>query len=205
MRRPGRTARDRAVGARPPVRWGRWLPVLGVVLVLALVAVTGGFGRAEAVGPRRFTVGEPVELRRWTVAVRDVELVDTTSYGSPSPATLRVGLDVTWTGDATTGVLPEGLVRLVVPGGPAPDAEVTAVPAGAYTGGFDPDVARPVLLEAVWPAGAGPGDARRPAPPAVQVVLSDEHPAQNFLFDDQYVTTTPLGHVDVPVHDGRTR
>ncbi len=207
MRRPGGPVRARPARARRATgrRWAPWLPVVGVVLVLALVALTGGFREAEAVGPRRFAVGEVVELRRWVVAVRDVQLVDTTSYGSPAPATLRVDLDVTWTGDATTEVLPKGLVTLVVPGGPAPSEDVSTASSGVYTGGFDPDVTRPVRLEAVWPAGAGPDDPRRPAPATVQVVLSDERPAQNFLYADQWVTTSPLGHVAVAPSDVRTR
>jgi hypothetical protein len=183
----------------------RWAPVLAAVVLVALVAAAGGFGRASGVGPRRFDVGEPVELRRWVVAVESVELVDTTSYDSPSPPTLRVALQVTWTGTATEDLLGTGLVSVVVPGGPAASPEVVEMRAGQYSGGYDPDVPRPAQLELVWPAGADENAPRAPAPTSVQVVLSDERPAQNFLFADQFVAGSPLGHVEVPLADRRTR
>lgn len=185
-------------------RWVHWLPVVGAVLVLAVVAATGGFARAAAVGPRRYTVGEPVELRRWVLAVQGVELVDTEPYGEVPPR-LRVHLTATWTGDATADLLEDGVVTLVVPGGPAPSPELDAKAADAYSGGFDPDVPRPVVLDAVWPDGATETSPHIPAPRSVEVVLSDERPAQNFLFADSWVTSSPLGHVDVPVADRRTR
>jgi hypothetical protein len=187
---------------RLALRWG-W--VLALVLLVGLVAVLGGFGRAPGVGPRRFGVGEAVELTRWTIAVEGVELVDTTTYGSPSPPTLRVHLRATWNGDATADLLSGGLVSVVVPGGPAPASDVTVVAAGAYSGGFDPDVPRPADLEVVWPAGADENAPRQPAPAQVQVVLHDEREAQNFLFSDEWTTTAPLGHVDAPLTDRRSR
>ena len=182
----------------------RWAPVLAAVVLVALVAAAGGFGRASGVGPRRFAVGEAVELRRWVITVEGVDLVDTTSYDSPSPPTLRVRLQVTWTGTATEDLLGTGLVSVVVPGGPAA-GEVDEVAAGEYLGGYDPDVGRPAELELVWPAGADEDAPHAPAPASVQVVLSDERPAQNFLFSDEWTTGSPLGHVDAPVADRRTR
>jgi hypothetical protein len=182
----------------------RWAPVLAAVVLVALIAAAGGFGRASGVGPRRFEIGEPVALRRWVIAVESVELVDMTSYDSPSPPTLRVRLQVTWTGTATEDLLGPGLVTVVVPGGPAA-GEVDDMGAGEYSGGYDPDVARPTELELVWPAGAGEDAPHVSAPASVQVVLSDERPAKNFLFSDEWTTGSPLGHVEVPVADRRTR
>ena len=82
---------------------------------------------------------------------------------------------------------------------------MTTLAAGAYSGGFDPDVPRPAQLEVVWPAGADENAPRLPAPTTVKVVLSDEREAQNFLFADEWVTTSALGHVEVPLADRRTR
>jgi hypothetical protein len=183
----------------------RWAPVVVAVVLVGLVAAAGGFARASGVGPRRFGVGEAVQLRRWVVAVEGVDLVDSTTDGTSLPPTLRVRLQVTWTGLATTDSLGTGVVSVVVPDGPAPGADVGEVGAGAYSGGFDPDVERPALLEVVWPAGAQQSAVGRPAPASVQVVLSDERPAQNFLFADEWVATSPLGHVEVPVTDRRSR
>jgi hypothetical protein len=182
----------------------RWAPVVAVVVLLAVVAAAGGFGRASGVGPRRFEIGQPVELRRWVIAVESVELVDRTSYDSPSPPTLRVRLQVTWTGTATEDLLGTGLVSVVVPGGPAA-GEVDETGAGVYSTGYDPDVERPAELELVWPAAASEDAPHIPAPASVQVVLRDERPAQNFLFSDEWTTGSPLGHVEVPVADRRTR
>jgi hypothetical protein len=181
-----------------------WTPVVVAVLLVGLVALTGGFSRAPGTGPRRFEPGRPIVLTRWVLVVEGVDLVDTTTYGSPSAPTLRVRLRVTWTGDATAPLLSGGLVSVVVPGGLAA-SDATEVGAEPYSGGFDPDVPRPDQLEAVWPAGADENAPRRPAPARVQVVVSDEREAQNFLFADQWETTAPLGHVDVPVTDRRTR
>ena len=182
-----------------------WAPVVVVLLVVGLVAATGGFGRAPGVGPRRFALGQPVVLARWVLVVQGVDLVDTTTYDSPSAPTFRIRLSATWTGDETTALLGAGLVSVVVPGGPATATAVTTLAAGAYSGGFDPDVPRPAQLEVVWPAGADENAPRLPAPGTVQVVLSDEREAQNFLVADEWVTTSPLGHVDVPLTDKRTR
>ncbi|WP_139209807.1 hypothetical protein [Microlunatus flavus] len=182
-----------------------WIPLVVVVLLVGLVAATGGLAKAPGVGPRRFAVGEPVVLARWVLVVDGVDLVDTTSYGSPSAPTLRVRLRATWTGDATEPLLSSGLVHVVVPGGPPPAADVSSVAAGAYSGGFDPDVERPATLEVVWPDGADETTPRVPAPATVQVVVRDEREAQNFLYADQWQVTDPLGHVDVPVTDSRTR
>ncbi len=182
-----------------------WAPVVAVVLLVGLLGATGGLGRAPGTGPRRFEPGQPIVLARWVLVVEGVDLVDTTTYDSPSPPTLRVRLQATWTGDATTDGLGAGLVSVVVPGGPATASDVTTATAGPYSGGFDPDVPRPAELEVVWPAGADEKAPHLPTPATVQVVVSDERPAQNFLFADEWVTTAPLGHVDVPVTDSRTR
>ena len=182
-----------------------WAPVAVVVLLVGLVGATGGFDRATGTGPRRFEPGRDIVLARWVLVVEGVDLVDTTSYDSPSPPTFRIRLRATWTGDATTDVLGAGLVSVVVPGGPETAPDLTTATAGPYSGGFDPDVPRPAELEVVWPAGADEKAPRRLAPATVQVVVSDEREAQNFLFADEWVTTAPLGHVDVPVTDSRTR
>ena len=188
-----------------PARLGRWLPVVVAALLLAVVAATGGFRAAPPVGVRSFAPDERVELRRWVLAVRQVELVDTTYYGSPAPPTLRVRLSATWTGEESTFGPGPGLVGVVVPDGPAPSADPSTAEVDGYTNGFDPDVERPLVLEATWPDGATETEQRRPSPGNVLVVLADERPSENFLFGDEWSTTRPIGHVRVPVQDRRTR
>lgn len=188
---------------RPPRRY--WLPAAGLVLVLLSVGLGGGFGRAPAVGVATFSVDRAITLQRWVVVVEQVELVDTTSYDSPQAPALRVKLTATWTGDRSTFGLPQGLIGVVVPDGPSAAVEQSAGPAGRYSGGFDPDLPRPAVLDFTWPDGATESAPPVPAPSVVQVVISDERPAQNFLFPDSWATTDPIGQVSVPVTDRRTR
>jgi hypothetical protein len=188
-----------------PASLGRWLPVVLAALLLVVVAATGGFRAAPAVGVRSFAPGERVELRRWVLVVQSVELVDTTSYDSPAPPTFRVRLSATWTGDESTYAPAPGLIGVVVPEGPAPSTDPSTPDVDGYSDGFDPDVERPLVLETTWPVGATETEPHRPSPGSVLVVLADERPSENFLFANEWSTTGPVGHVRVPVLDRRTR
>jgi len=182
-----------------------WLTPAILAVVVLVVAVTGGFRAAPPVGTSDYPAGETITLRRWLLVVKSVELVDTTTYDSPQAPALRVTLTATWTGDRSVYGLTGDLVGVVVPGGPATEPQATTVNMDGYSGGFDPDVPRPLVLEYTWPAGSTETSPPSPAPALAQVVIRDERPAQNFLYSDQWVTTRPIGNVSTPVVDHRVR
>lgn len=197
--------RERHTG-RGRLQRRHWLTPAVLALVLLAILVTGGFRAAPGIGVRSFAVGREIDLRRWTLVVSGVELVDTTSYDSPEAPALRVDLTATWNGNRSVYGLTHDLVAVVVPGGPAPDPEGTTDSEGTYSaGGYDPGVPRPLVLEFTWPADATETSPPTPAPDAVQVTIRDERPAQNFLYDDEWTATRPIGRVTVPVVDRRAR
>lgn len=139
-------------------RRSRFVSVLVAGLVLASVLLTwalGGFRAAPSTGVTRLPPGSPIQLARWTFVVQKVELADTDIYGGKQQTTLRLWMSATWHGQISdmgpVFGLGEDLIGLVVPGGPAPEEQPTTLRIKGYSGGFDPAVTRPLVLDYTWP------------------------------------------------------
>ena len=189
--------------------------VLLVGLVLASVLLTwalGGFRAAPPTGVTQLPLGSPIQLARWTLVVQKVELADTNSYGGQQQTTLRLWMSATWHGEVS-GIGPvfglgTDLIGLLVPGGPAPEEQPTTLRIDGYSGGFDPEVTRPLVLDYTWPPERVPYEPKSQpklprVPSSVDVVIHDEYLAQNLLESDDWRTTQPIGYVPVPVRDVR--
>lgn len=193
----------------------RLVGVLVVALVLAALLLTlalGGFRSAPSTGVTRLPLGSPIQLARWTFVVQKVELADTDSYGSKQQTTLRVWMSATWHGQVSdvgpVFGLGDDLIGLVVPGGPAPEEQPTTLTIDGYSGGFDPAVTRPLVLDYTWPPEKVPYEPKSQpklprVPTSVEVVIHDEYQAANLLESDDWRTTQPIGYVRVPVRDVR--
>ncbi len=188
------------------------LIAVGVVLLAVLLTwLLGGLAPAPAIGVTRLPLGGQIELSRWTLVVSKLELADTDSYGNPSLTTLRLWTTATWHGDASTvgpvWGLGDDLIGLDVPGGPVPEDPSTLTVDG-YSGGFDPGITRPLVLDFPWPPERVPYEQETQpevprVPATVDVVVHDEYQAPNLLFADDWRTTEPIGYVRVPVQDVR--
>ncbi len=184
------------------LRWA--LPLVVVLLVVAVTAAIGGFREARADAGRPAAAGQPIDLARWEITVREAELVDTTLYDSPSSTSIRVDLTVTLTGDESESSLPTGLVQVVLP-----DGSTTEPPYHVdlrWSAGLDPHITRDYTLELVYP----PRDddlvqpALGTAPTTVSVVVRDEEYAEGALFGWSWGTAEVAAVVELPLADNRT-
>src|SRR5690606_14214111 len=178
-----------------PRRWP--VPLAAVASLVAAVGPAGGFRDAEGYAGPAVDPGEEITLARWRITVDEAELIDSDAFG-PGDTRIRLHLTVTLTDRESTYALPEGLVTLVVPGGPEPEPGFGSN--GVWSTQLDPDITRTYLLVRTWPP-RGDDDAQPPigtVPDTVTVVVRDEVDAQGPLFrewrldDVAAVVTLPL-------------
>jgi hypothetical protein len=179
-----------------------WLAPLVLVLALLLVVwVAGGFRPAEDLAGPRARLGEQLELRRWTITVHRVVLVDLAPEGYDQDPAFRVRATVTLTGHETVDLLPERLIEVRVPGGPTTGGFRLV---GSNRGfAFDPDVPREVLLDYPWPVWEKP--RQLPAPEEIAIVVRDEQWSYNYVFGDALTVRDPAGVIVTTVDDQRKR
>ncbi|GAB2983894.1 hypothetical protein [Actinotalea caeni] len=186
------------MGVRQAGLLRRWLvPLAAVASLVAAVGLAGGFRDAEGYAGPAVDPGEEITLARWRITVDEAELIDSDAFG-PGDTRIRLHLTVTLTDRESTYALPEGLVTLVVPGGPEPEPGFGSN--GVWSTQLDPDITRTYLLVRTWPP-RGDDDAQPPigtVPDTVTVVVRDEVDAQGPLFrewrldDVAAVVTLPL-------------
>jgi hypothetical protein len=179
-----------------------WLaPIVLVLALLLIVWAAGGFRPAEDLAGPRARLGEQLELRRWTITVQRVALVDLAPEGYDQDPAFRVEATVTLTGRETVDLLPERLIEVRVPGGPRTDGFRLVGSDRGYA--FDPDVPRDVLLDYPWPDWEKP--PHLPAPEEVAIVVRDEQRSYNFVFGDELTVRDPAGVIVTAVDDQRKR
>jgi hypothetical protein len=176
------------------------LSISGVVVLALIIWLAGGFRPAPNLSGPAAELGQPLELRRWTVVVHRVSLVDTSLQGFEREPAFRVRATVTLRDRATVPTLPE-LIEVRVPDGPQPGRASSQ----DWTRGqqLDPDVPRPMVLDFRWPD--SDGAAALPAPDRVAVVVHDEIRARSYLYGRDWATAPPAGVITVPVEDRRER
>lgn len=168
----------------------------GLAGLLGLIWFLGGFRPALPDGPAR-AVGEPVESRRWTIAVQRAAYVDTDLSGVDSDPAVRVWLSIVNTTDETQPLLDERIVSARIGGVELPPGRAGW---GQLRGSssFDPDVRVDLAYDFPLPAGT-------PIQPEIAVVIRDEAMAKNFVIADNWRVTQPAATVRLPCPDERTR
>jgi hypothetical protein len=174
------------------------LPAAAVLVVLALVALAGGFRGVEGAQGRRVPADAVVELARWSLVVHDVELVPGSPDDPSVPPEVLVHLRATFTGERSTYGIPQHLITVRAPDGPLGIEDFPAVD-GPRQGGFDPDVPQEVSVGFTW------SSAPATAPPVLRVILRDERESENYLYSAPQwgVAPTPVAHLDLPCPDRR--
>lgn len=180
----------------------RWvLPLCLVLAILFPVWLAGGFRPADRLAGPRAELGETLELRRWTITVHRVALVDTSLEDYEQDPAFRVWARIVLTDDESQDFLPDGLIGVRVPGEPQPG---TFGYQNQDRGmGFDPDVPREVIFDYKWPDADEP--RHLPAPDTVTVVVRDERWSYNYVWGDELKVGDPAGLITVPVDDRRKR
>ncbi len=176
-----------------------WLvPGVTVLLVLVLVAALGGFRSGRGAQGRPAAAEEVLDLARWQLVVHSAEVVRTDESDPQSPSAVRLRLRVTFTGQLSRYGLGPDVVSVAAPTG-ALDVEPFPLARGSRNGDFDPDVPQEVTLDFRWP------DAPADPPPLIRVLVRDERPGENYLFDETswVPAPTPFAHLDLPCPDQR--
>lgn len=179
----------------------RWLIPVAIVLVLVLIIwLAGGFKPAPALAGPRVALGRTIELRRWTVVVHRIALVDTSPEGYDIDPSFRVWATVTLTDDETQSA-PLEEIQVAVPGGPQPGDP--SIQGDAGNTDFGPDVPRDLVLDYRWPdRDKAP---HLPAPRSVGIVVRDERISHSYIYGDDWVAGQPAGVIIVRVDDRRKR
>lgn len=181
--RPAPRLRERA---RP------WVVAAAVVaVVLAMIAVAGGFRSADADLGRPLPAGQEVALGGWRVVVVSAEYTDQSLSGYETDPEVRVQLRLTWTGEATRLEPIFGVIQLVTDGDVRSEASLRQPP--SRSSGYDPDVPQTSYL--TWSTPHPPG--------RVAVLLQTEQVGQSYLFEDSWGAGRVVGHVAVPCPDRR--
>lgn len=177
------------------------LPLIGVLALTVIVWSIGGFRPAAGLAGPTAELGQRIELRRWTVVVHRVALVDTSPDGFERDPAFRVYATVTLTGTETEPLLPDLIRVRVLGGGPQPGQGSPAeFDQGAH---FDPDVTRRLMLDYPWPDRKDP--PQLPAPDQVAVVIKDEMLSRSYLYGEGWEIAPTAGIIVVPVDDRRKR
>jgi len=189
----------------PAAAGGRWLtPLAWAVLAAAVAAVIGmtwvlgGFAPATT-GGRPTAAGERIELRRWDVVVERAEYTDQAVAGYDVEPRIRLVLRVTNL-DRATQVSPEpSMITVRVSGQELTDDIL--VTGGSRSYNYDPDVPAALAYEFRWPA---EGSTEPPRPPEeITVIVRDERPLQNFIYDEILGAGEPVAAVRLPCPDVR--
>ncbi|SDE06109.1 hypothetical protein SAMN04489747_2402 [Auraticoccus monumenti] len=155
------------------------MAVGALAVVVALVAVLGGWAPSTAQAARDQQPGVAMKVPGWTITVHRAEVVNHDGADDDYPdekSEVRLFLDLTSTDEESESFFPGGLVQVQLPDGtPLPDgyAEQTA----PWSGSWDPDVTFPSAIDTELPGLA----LDAPAPSSVVVVVHDRVPARGFL------------------------
>lgn len=182
----------------------RWLlPIAAVGILVAVVALAGGFRTAEGVAGAPAQPGEQIDLARWEITVNEVELTNVSTIGVPTDTNLRVHLTVTLTGEESQHSLPIGLLTVEVPDGSPTDIGYGA--GGEWMTAIDPDITRSYVVDFTWPLPEDDGEQPPvvEVPQAVTVVVHDEIYAEGALFGWSWGVDDVAAVVTVPVADTR--
>lgn len=178
-----------------------WLIPVAILLVLVLIIwLAGGFKPASAIAGPQARLGEQIELRRWTVVVHRIALVDTSPDGYDIDPSFRVWVTATLTDDESQPA-PLDEIRVAVPGGPQPGDPT--IQRGGADSDFGPDVPRALVLDFRWPDRDKPPHLA--APGSVGIVVRDERISHNYIYGDDWVPGAPAGVIMTPVPDRRKR
>lgn len=167
--------------------------IAAVLVVLGIVALTGGFAEAAA-GRRTALPDESVTTARWTFEVHRAELTDRTPDGYETDPVVRIQLSVTNTSQRSLFAPQRGVLVLTLPDGTRIDD--LSVRSAERSGRFDPDVPVDGFVE-VDPPATWPPDA------IVLVTIHDEEPSGSFISDDDFSIATDATTVRVPCPDNR--
>lgn len=177
----------------------RWLVPIAIALVLVLIIwLAGGFKPASASAGPPAMLDEEIQLRRWTVVVHRIALVDTSPQGYDIDPAFRVWATVTLTDDESQPA-PLEEIRVAVPGGPRPGDP--SLQNDVANTDFGPDVPQNLVLDYRWPdRDKAP---HLPAPRSVRVVIRDERLTHNYIYGDDWVVGAPAGVITARVDDRR--
>lgn len=180
-----------------------WLvAVAALVVVVALVAVLGGWAPSTAEAARAQQPGVAMSVPGWRITVHRAEVVNHDGPDDLYPderSEVRLLLDLTSTGEESESFFPMGLVQVQLPDGtPLPDgyAEQTA----PWSGSWDPDVTFASAVDTELPGLA----LDAPAPSSVVVVVHDRVPRRGFLRTPGELATGPARwRLELPTPDLR--
>lgn len=183
------------------VRW--WVPAVAVVVVLALVQLTGGFATVSGARGRAAEVDTEITLARWTLVVHAAELLPGNEYEPEDPEDVLpdkvlVRVRATFTGERSTYGLGTDLVTVQGPLGTAPLDDSPSIE-GDRSGDFDPDVPQDITLVFRWP------DAPTTSPGTIRLLIRDEEEKGSYLFSapEWGARAMPSVHLDLPCPDRR--
>lgn len=182
-------------------RWGlvrTWLALgLGVLLLAAVIGLSGGFAEAPPRG-NSAAPGEPVDLARWSLRADRAEYVNQALGGYETDPAIRLWLRVTFTGPESLCCLPSDLVTLRI--GDASGDGGRFVIGGPRTSQFDPDVEVQVPLEFSWPVDSSIPVA---APATVSVIAKDEKRGDSLVFGETWEVSGVVAVIELDCPDRR--
>ncbi|GAA1720447.1 hypothetical protein [Propioniferax innocua] len=166
-----------------------WL-IGGAVAVLALLLVwcLGGLDRVDAHLGRQVPLGEPLQGRRWTLAVNSAHV----QLGYTEETEILIEVDAMFTGDRAAASPTQGVLVVKTPDGYAVEEFVWR---GA-PGFGQPGVRSSAEVSVPCPQWKG-GDM------PIQVAVFDERRGQSFIQDERWEPAAALGHVALMAVDTR--